>query len=242
MITNNNFLIILCCVDPPEGAPVIRGLAQPDRNVLIYTDNRNHCLRKLETRSVRGARSWISSTLAGRCSKSGDVDGYKTLGRLHQPFECKHYQNFIFLTANWFKIKKINLLNESLTTIHESPEQRQLRFLELGTSPNEFYVTANHGVLHVMDGTETWLIESSSSMLNTDPNAIQFNKPMQIVWLNNDTLLVADTQTHTLKKVDVNLKKAETICNGMYALTVHTEKLSMFSNTSQTIYLKGVAT
>ena len=209
------FFNILCCIalNFEEDVKAIKGLAQLGQNRLIYTDNRNHCVRKLEARSGDGSRSWISSTLAGRCSESGDVDGNKAFGRLRHPLECKHYKNSIFLTDNWSKIKQINLLDESLTTIHESPTQRRLRFFEFGTSPKEFYVTANQGAVHVIDGKESWLIGIDA------PN---FNRPMQIVWLNNEILLVADTFTHTLKTVDVNLYRVETICNGMYALNAHT--------------------
>ena len=207
------FSIILRSSD--AGKEDIKGLAQLGQDMLVYTDSRNHCLRKLEARTLQENRFWISSTFAGRCFEPGDVEGERNLGRLRQPIECKEYQDHIFVTDNFFKIKHISLLNGTITTVYKSLRSNKLLFLEMGSSSNEFYVTTNHGVLHIKDGEESWLVGSKSLMIPTGLDAINFNELKQIVWLSSDTLLVADTLTHTLKEIDVNLHRTEKICTGM---------------------------
>ena len=200
----------------------ISALAQLNQSLLVYTDSRNHCLRKLEGRTIEGNRSWVNSTFAGRCFEPGDVDGLKELGRLWQPLECKHYRDYIFVTDNLFKIKRINVFNGTITTVYESLQRNELQFLEIGHFPNEFYVTTNHGVLRIKHGREYWLVGSRAPMNTLELDPINFNKPKKIVWLSNDTLLVADAFTNTLTKIDVNSDRNELVCYGMYALNMHT--------------------
>ena len=202
----------MCCSD--AGKEGIKGLAQLGQNTLIYTDSRNHCLRKLEDHGVEGSRTWKGSTFAGKCFEPGDVDGEKSIGRLRRPLECKYYQGNIFVTDNFFKIKQISV-GGTITIIYESQLKNELMFLEMGKSANEFYVTTNHGVLHIKDSEESWLVGSNSLMISTGTDAIYFNEPKQIVWLSNDALLVADTLTHTLKEIDVTLNMIRKICTGM---------------------------
>ena len=215
LINNNSILqIIWCFTDSGRDVYGIVGLVQMDKDLLVYTDSRNHCLRKLELHGVEENRTWLSSTFAGSCFEPGDVVGQKEIGRLRQPLECKHYQGHIFVTDNLYKIKQISV-NGTITTIYKSLPKNKLMFLEMGNSANEFYVTTNYGVLHIKNGKESWLVQSDSSMIFTEPDAIYFIEPKQIVWLSNDTLLVADTPTHTLKKIDVMLNRTEKICTGM---------------------------
>ena len=146
----------------------------------------------------------------------GDIDTERLRSRLSFPSDIKLHSNSLFMTTNSAKIKHLNITTNLVETVYTSPSN-ELRFIELGSSANEFFVTTYRGVLHIKDNEEFWLIGGKSSSYNNQPlSAGEFSEPSDISFVDSDVLLIADTHNHTLKAVDIVLNKVQQICVGRF--------------------------
>ena len=190
----------------------------------IVVDQGNHCLREL-TPTVSDVKAsnqiWRTSLYAGECTEAADIDNRRKISRFNSPQDVIIQGNYLFLTdTNNGKIKKIDMTNDRVTTVHQS-EGLALYNLVSGSVDGEFYVTAPHGVLHIRDQKETWLVGGECSAVIASSSrfsGIRFKDPTGIQWVNKDTLVVADSGVNTIKVIDLVLQHAQSICAGSFLL------------------------
>lgn len=147
----------------------------------------------------------------------GDAEGLRLNSRFHQVEHLIQREQLIYITdlINR-KIKQLNMTSGLIATLHQSQTHR-LYYMAAGKSDNEFYVTAPHGVLHIQDSRESWLVGGPSSnpvATNGQFSAVGFNNPRGIHRLDDGTLLVANTPTGTLNVIDLDLQEIRVICIG----------------------------
>ena len=194
----------------------ITALVQLDQSQFIVTDRNHHCLRRIALVKTGGETNWRTSTYVGRCSMEGDIDADRLRSRLAFPTEIKLYKDSLFITTNSVKIKQLNITTDLVATVYTSP-RNVLRFIELGSSADEFFVTTYRGVLRIKDDEESWLAGERSSLYNNQSlSAGEFYEPSDISFLDPDVLLIADTQHHSLKAVDIVLNEVKQICVGRF--------------------------
>ena len=162
-------------------------------------------------------QEWKTSAFAGKCGTSGDIDGRRQIARLNGPWELVLQNNILFFTdTSNNKIKQIDLDKDLITTVHQS-HSFSLYYFVLGTEKEEFYVTAPHGVLHINNQKETWLIGSATARSTPSQGSfseVGFYYPSGIQWLNKKKLIVADYDGNTLKVVDLDLQVVQGLCDG----------------------------
>ena len=185
----------------------------------IVADHDNFCLREIEPLAGNPEHSeqeWKTSPFAGQCGTSGDIDGRRQIARLNVPRDLVLRNNILFFTDLINKkIKQIDLDKDLITTVHQS--RFYLFGFVLGTEKEEFYAVANHGVLHINNQKETWLVGSATSRSSTSQGSfseVGFNAPRDIQWLNKKALIVADSRGHTLKVIDLDLQEVQSLCTG----------------------------
>lgn len=196
----------------------IRGMIKYSKDTLLVTDRNNHCLRLVQRYQVQ-----TTSTFAGYCQAPGDQDGLLSTARLYGPYDLILMGNSsIYITDSYNrKIKRLDLLeSSSITTVHQS-DNHYLLDLVIGRTPDaeEFFVTVNHGLLHVLDNKEAFLVGGPSTSLgnnNGQFSGVGFDGPSALAWLDNSTLLVASTYEATVRIVDVYGWEAYTICQCKY--------------------------
>lgn len=178
----------------------------------LVSDHRNHCVRKVDKDS-----NLQTTTYAGECTESGDQEGQLNSARFNGPFGIRLHLGSIYITDSYNqKIKKLDMTADTVTTIHRS-ENHELCDFVIGRREDvdEFYVTAKHGVLHVLDRQETWLVGStktSSDKTDGQFSGVKFNEPIGIEWLDNRTLLVASAHESVLRVVNTETWRVFSIC------------------------------
>lgn len=192
----------------------IQGLIQmPDQ--LLVTDHKNHCLRTVTTSGVMGTARY-----AGLCNSVGnDRDGPLLDARFAGPFGLLKRKSLIYITDSYNrKIKMLDLTENLIRTVHQSRSHNFCDLvLGLREDIEEFFVTAKNGVLHILEGQETFLIGSKQSNdgepeFNGQFSGVAFDDPLDITWLNNKTLLVASQYDTTVKIIDIEKWEAHIIC------------------------------
>ena len=191
----------------------IEGLIQMSDKFLV-TDHLNHCLRTVST-SVPHQ----SETYAGLCQTGDDQDGRPMDARFNGPFGLLRNNNIIYITDSWNrKIKRLDLVQNLIQTVHRS-HSHNFCDLVLGQQENaeEFYVTVKNGVLHILNGQETFLVGSKQSNNNKPEftgqfSGVDFDDPLDIVWIDSKTLLVASQWDTTVKIIDIEKWEGHNIC------------------------------
>lgn len=180
----------------------------------IVADRENSCLRDISFESAE--QDWKTSTFAGACQKPDDRDGRRQNARFNKMEGMLQQGNNIYITdTHNKKIKQLNLNNNIVITIHESVSY-PLFSLEFGTNINEFYVTAPHGILHIRERQETWLVggKTSSTIDAGQFSSVGFAAPRSIAKITDNILVVVDTVGATIKVIDLVLQEVRTICSG----------------------------
>ena len=197
----------------------ITGLVQLTDKYIV-ADHDNFCLREIEPLAGNpeySEQEWKTSPFAGQCGTPGDIDGRRQIARLYGPRDLVLRNNILFFTDTYNnKIKQIDLDKDLITTVHQSHSFSLYCFV-LGTEKEEFYVTAPHGVLHINNQKETWLVGSAtpdSSPSQGSFREVKFYYPLSIQWLNKKTLIVADARGYTLKVIDLDLQVVQRLCTG----------------------------
>ena len=198
---------------------VITGLAQLTDKYIV-ADYNNFCMREIEPLAGNpeySEQEWKTSAFAGQCGKSGDIDGRRQIARLNRPRDLVLRNNILFFTDTYNnKIKQIDLDKDLITTAHQSHSFSLYGFV-LGTEKDEFYVTAPHGVLHINNQKETWLVGSATHTSTPSHgrfSGVGFYNPFSIQWLNKKVLIVTDNSGNTLKSIDLDLQQVQSLCTG----------------------------
>ena len=191
----------------------ISGIVQTTSGYVV-TDSWNNCIRMIQPNSQK---SWNTVRYAGKCTMPGSEDGRRLSARFSHPNGLIKQGNNIYIADTKAKtIRKLDMDTESVTTIHRS-EALEPKRLVLGKTSEEFYVTADHGILQIQASKETWLVGSATSSIEVGKkpfSAARFSYPLGITWLGANFLLVADQESDSIKVVDLYRQRVESICSG----------------------------
>ena len=107
------------------------------------------------------------------------------------------------------------MVTGAVTTLHSAWDW--LFDLALAPMNDGFYVTAGHGIIHIRNDTETWLVGSRlTGRRNGNFSTAQFDTPIDLEWLDSSTLLVADRDSDSIKVIDLESKQVQQICTGQF--------------------------
>ena len=191
-------------------------LFQVNETYYLITDHYNHCLREVKNSyTANEAGQWRTSTFAGKCTSLGDTVGTLLNTRFSFPTDIKQYADVLFVADSYNKkIKKIDLAQGVVSTFHES-DNYEPQYLSFGAGVNDLYATADHGILYISGGRESWLVGSRAAGSRTGQfSSADFNGPQDIKQITRNILLVADANSHTLKMVDTESMTVQQLCTG----------------------------
>ena len=192
----------------------ITALIQMQSTALLVSDYNNNCLRAVSRGNVQ-----LGFTYAGDCQSFGDVDGFPSAARFDGPYGLVDHEESIYITdSKNRKIKKLSLSSLVTSTVHKS-DTHELGDFVMGSSPEEFFVTVNHGVLHILNQRETFLVGHTDTPFGPSDgqfSGVGFDGPSGITWLDNSTLLVASTYEATVRIIQINNWEVNTICMCKY--------------------------
>ena len=194
----------------------IYGLVQINSQHYIVAERFNHCLRNIQEFPWKtGNNKWETSTYAGNCTVQGRTDGPLHIARFQELLSMMKVKEILLLTQlRGESIRRIDIVTGIVTTIFRS-DFRALRGLALLERNNEFYATTGHGILHIIDEKGSWLMGSLNAGTRVGNfSSAQFNDPADIKWLDNITLVVADSNNHNLKVIELETERVFQICEG----------------------------
>ena len=180
----------------------------------IVADNNNHCLREIQPFQKDSRQLWETGTFAGVCGSSGDVIGQRLASRFNNPRSLVISSTRIYITDyDNYKIKQLDLVNDEVSLVYQSVFR--ISHILVGANDREFYATAPHGVLLIQNQAERWLLGSrqdSAGLSKGRFSEVRFHTPLDLQWLDDTTLVVADRIGDTIKFVDLESQNVQTVC------------------------------
>ena len=184
----------------------------------IVADSNNHCLRIIAHISYALNEKWRSTPYAGECESEGTIDGRRLSAQFNLPQDMIEKNEVIYITDKLNRrIRRLDMKTSFVSTIHES-ENHELHSITFGMAENEFFVTANHGVLHITGRKEAWLVGCAKEQFKyerTQFSGAAFAEPQAITHLDDRTLIIANFWGDTIKVVDMYLQEVRTLCSGL---------------------------
>ena len=173
-------------------------------------DSSNHCLR--EVRDL--GNEWETFTYAGKCTESGTTDGRLRDARFKQPSSIINLdRKLIVAEISNNAIREINMDTGIVATIHKS--DHGLYYLAIGHRTNEFFASTYHGIVRIINDTDSFIVGSSSTGNEIGNFAsASFNGPADLEWLDSQTLLLVDSNNGDIKIIDTGLQEVRRICVG----------------------------
>ena len=194
----------------------IYGLAQINSQHYIVAERFNHCLRNIQEFTWKTEdNKWETSTYAGRCTFAHKVDGPLQNARFRHPIFMVKANEILLLTELKVEtIRRIDMVTGTVSSIFQS-NFATLRGLAVGEKSNEYYATTNHGVLHIIDEKESWLVGSLTDGSRVGKfSEAEFDTTANIEWVDSATLIVSDSDNHSLKVINLDTEEVYPICVG----------------------------
>ena len=206
-------------------------LFQLNEDEIVIADTNNHCLRHL----MRTNKN--TSIFAGRCQTSGDFDGdweAAIYGHpMHVAKDLKSPDHLIVLDVNAnngfpTKIRQVDIRSRHTNSLGNcGAVMCSLRSFVQDPSTFDFYATSKSHEIHKLPydniGASTVIAGSGSAGFQEgdgNTNSAKFSYPAQLIFFDNDTLLIADKGNGRLRMYELTTDKSDSICNGGSPSTV----------------------
>ena len=184
---------------------------QLSRSLIVLADIGNSCFRNVDRTTN------LTSTYSGNCTNRGDRDGVDAL--FNSPIsiiqDVKNNTQLLIADLCLGSLKKIIVGNKHVSTIYTDSSYRLITLLQ-DPSTGNIYVTFYHGLgLFDYESLSFSVIAGSSSHAGFVDGAIsqiRFYNPREVAFLSPHKLLIADSENHRLRVLDLITNTSTSIC------------------------------
>ncbi len=215
---------------------------------LYISDTYNHTIRRLDP----GTGEVI--TIAGKAGEAGYADGLLENARFHYPYGLAVKGSVLFVADLWNEAIRVIFLSSGIVyTIGGTPPEPGATDGPIGVgkfnSPADVDIIGDYAYVADMDNQTVRKVNIFTGELSTvageAPNPgtadapgdqSRFNTPGGIV-IDGDTLYVADTFNHTIRKIDTPTGEVTTLAGspGVFGTSDSTESPALFNSPTDVI-------
>ena len=186
------------------------------KDKVMVVDHGNNCTRLVDRHTRR------TTPFVGQCTKYGYVDGPNA--KFAHPLDAARYKNnpSMILLAD-LKNNAIRVINTDTKITHTLVRDdviRDVRSILQHGYMNTFYISTKSGIFRysIGDKKPTNLAGPSKSFFTDYSEGhfshALFHKPSGMFLLNDTALLVADSDNHRVRVLDLARNVTSTVCNG----------------------------
>lgn len=192
---------------------------QHTSTTLLLVDSGNHCLRSVSRLTN------TTSTFVGKCETPFQWEGTNPLFNSPSAVieDSMSPGNFFITERLGQRLKYMTVRGEikNVTTVYRGI-QRFSRMVQQTTSGN-IYITYDNGIafydylqrtMSILVGSSTQVGSSTLGFEDGMFSSTKFNRPLGIVFLDRDILLVSDSFNCRLRMLDLSTNTSSSICSG----------------------------
>ena len=194
----------------------VSGFVQLNAEEVVVADSGNYCLRLLKRSNGQ------TSTFAGSCTNQGNVDGSFTSARFERIRDIVYHtgRNSLFIIdADNRAIRELDIATQTVSTLIQLRPTSffgQPARLTLDPSEGNIYFSGSSMLAKVNIATKalTFLtpITSETGFKDGALPTAKINNPSELIFLNEDTILIADALNQRLRVIDLKTSSISSIC------------------------------
>ena len=194
----------------------IYGFTQISAYTIIVADMTNHCLRKINRKTL------ATSRFSGKCRSWGYASGGSS-GRFNKPWtiikDVKDSDSLLVTDYNNSAIRRVSIKTGSVSTVAKSSSLTEIRYIAQDAN-GDIYATADHAVYKVSPSKRRITLLSGSSRYSgyTDRSLrdSRYYNPHDIKFIGDNVLLVADSSNKRVRALDLTADRVSTVdlCSG----------------------------
>lgn len=194
----------------------ITSFIQLSAKQIVVVDHDNHCLRMID----RYNRD-MTSEFSGKCETRGSKDG--TDGLFNRPVSVikdKNNPSQLLVIDSWYNaVRTVKIKDGNIGTFFESELLDRVKYLTQSYS-GDIFVTTYESIYRITYKEKAIKLISGSpgisGFLDSNLANSEFRYPLDLVFIGNDALMVADSSNSKIRLLDLHMDKVTTldICSG----------------------------